>query len=290
MVGSAIPWSHLQLTHIPLVGVYFDLNITNTSTVVLSLSNSKTGPLKPTALLANELGPTQVPHGGQYSFSAASRMRVTAPPISLLALVDQEEYVALPNATGLVAIRMRDLDKDLPHTIRIIAPMTDNGGNGVIQMDGLWLDKGGSLLPVDGSIADTVHDEMDDFDAESDSVGKKHRLGLGRLLRGHNAHNTALLKHGFDPNEEAHDGDVKRRKKLVEIITDDPAHAAGRSSSAGRGQSDGLLAGVMGWEYLLGEMFSVDHVCIGVDGMCLMRDCVNGTGSPSGLGDVFFRR
>lgn len=51
-----------------------------------------------------------------------------------------------------------------------------------------------------------------------------------------------------------------------------------------------MLAGVMGWEYLLGEMFGADHVGIGVDGMCLTPDCIGGTGQPAGLGDVFFRR
>ena len=56
------------------------------------------------------------------------------------------------------------------------------------------------------------------------------------------------------------------------------------------GGADGLLAGVMRWEYLLGEMFGVDHVTIGVDGMCLIQDCVGGTGNPSGMGDIFFRR
>ena len=195
-----------------------------------------------------------------------------------------------PNASGLVSIATKDLDIETYHTVRVIAPMTDNGGEGVIQVDGIWTDKGGMLLPVEGSLADTVHDEMDDFDAESESVGKKHRLGLGQLLRGHGAHDTALKKHGFDP-DEGDEGEIKRRKKLIEIVTDDPAQALsrlldGKESTA----TDQLLAGVMGWEYLVGEMFNVDHVCIGVDGMCLLRGCVKGTGAPSGLGDVFFRR
>lgn len=256
--------------------------------MVLSLSNSKAN-APSQAVLSTDLNPTNIPHSGQYSFSAASRSRVRAPPISLLALVDEEEYVIHPNATGLVAIKMRELDRHYYHTVRVVAPMTDDGGQGVIQLDGVWLDKGGMLLPVDGSIADTVHDEMDDFDAESDGVGKKHRLGLSMLLKGHGAHDTALKKHGFDPQEND-EGGVKRRSKLVEVVTDEPAHGGSRLLNGTATSTDTLLAGVMGWEYLIGEMFGVDHVTVGVSGMCLIRDCVAGTGSPSGIGDVFFRR
>ena len=52
----------------------------------------------------------------------------------------------------------------------------------------------------------------------------------------------------------------------------------------------GLLAGGMGWEYLLGEIFGADHVGVGVDGMGLTQDCIGGVCEPSGIGDVFFRR
>jgi hypothetical protein len=54
--------------------------------------------------------------------------------------------------------------------------------------------------------------------------------------------------------------------------------------------ASGILGGVMGWEYLIGEMFGSDHISIGMDGMCLMQDCIGGRGSPAGLADVFFQR
>jgi len=254
---------------------------------MLSLHNSKDANHAANLALA-EAAP--IGHGERYSFSAAGRLRVSAPPVSLLALVDESEYVVLPNATGLASIKMKDLDASKYHTIRIIAPMTDNG-NGAVQMDGLWLDAGGQLLAVEGSVADTVHDEMDDFDAESESVGKKHRLGLSRLLLGHDASDITLKKHGFDPEEEDHEeGDLKRRKKVLEIVTDHPAHAIGGFDNSIRQKTAGLLSGVMGWDYLVGEMFGVDHVTVGVEGMCMLQSCVNGTGSPHGLADVFFRR
>jgi hypothetical protein len=255
---------------------------------MLSIHNSKD-----TGKAASVLPIEQAPLGKaveHYSFSAASRLRVSAPPVSLLALVDETEYVILPNATGLVSIRMKDLDAATHHTIRVIAPMTDNG-NGVVQVDGLWIDMGGQLLAVEGSVADTIHDEMDDFDAESESIGKKHSLGLSRLLMGHDASDITLQKHGFDPEEEDHeDGDLKRRKKVVEIVTDSPSAAIGGFTNSITDITNGLLAGITGWDYLLGEMFSVDHVSTSVAGMCMIQDCVNGTGSPHSLSDVFFRR
>ena len=84
--------------------------------------------------------------------------------------------------------------------------------------------------------------------------------------------------------------EIQERKKILEVITDSPGSLSGRQRGRRTGGADGLLAGVMGWEYLLGEMFAADHVGIGVDGMCLTQNCVGGTGQPAGMGDVFFRR
>lgn len=82
----------------------------------------------------------------------------------------------------------------------------------------------------------------------------------------------------------------RERRKVLEVVTDSPGSFTRKQRSQRSGGADGLLAGVMGWEYLLGEMFGADHVGIGVDGMCLTQDCIGGTGSPAGMGDVFFRR
>jgi len=256
---------------------------------MLSIHNAKDNG-RATNLVVPEQAPLGQHNSEHYSFSAASRLRVSAPPVSLLALIDEKEYVIMPNATGLVSIVMKELDANTFHTLRVIAPMTDNP-NGAVQVDGLWLDEGGLLLAVEGSVADTVHDEMDDFDAESEEVGKKHRLGLSRLLLGHDASDITLKKHGFDPEEESHeDGELKRRKKVVEIVTDAPAYANEGFSNSIYTQTAGMLAGVSGWDYLLGEMFGVDHVSTSVEGMCMMQNCVNGTGTPHSLADVFFRR
>lgn len=273
------------------LGVYFDLNVTNTSSVLLSLQNAKPELISKPVTVVEHLAPGELPDGetqfSQYSFTSASKHFMPAPPVSLIALVDGEEYVILPSASSLVSVRMHDMNPRQSHTIRVIAPMIDNDGIGIVQLDGIWLDKGGLLSPVEGSAADFRGDEEDDLDPESSQIGKTHRLGLANML------------HRFNRGEDAKDSDdeesdimpdLKRRRKLIEIITDQPAHMTNRLKIGRSGGADGLLSGVMGWEYLLGEMFSVDHVCVGAEGTCLIHDCIGGTGAPSGMGDVFFRR
>ena len=271
--------------------MYFDVNVTNTSTLVVSLQNqrlaAKPADLSREAELEEHAAAQAGQQYSQYTFSAASRARVSAPPISLLALVDGEEYVVLPKATSLVPVRMKDLVKGRHHTVRVIAPMTDDDGKGVVQLDGIWLDKGGQLLPVEGSTASVGQTNVeDDMDAESDEVGRSHRLGLSSFLRSSRRDQVQS-----QIEEDTEPPDFRRRKKLIEIVTDTPAHLDNRPRHTKRTrEADNLLSGVVGWEYLIGEMFSVDHVCIGSEGMCLTHDCIGGTGSPSGMGDTFFRR
>lgn len=262
-------------------GVYFDLNVTNTSTVLISLQNALVDP-KDAGQGKDNVDPQA---HSQYSFIGASKLRSAAPPISLLALIDQEEYIVLPNATALVPIRDKDLDRRTHHTIRIIAPMTDNEGEGVVQLDGIYLDKGGHLLPVEGSTAAYMGGD-DSIDMDGDDIGKPHRVGLSNLMHGG--------KDGQERDDDDNDDPqttMRHRKKLIEIVTDQAAHLSNKPRASARQTiTDTLLAGVMGWEYLIGEMFSVDHVTVSSEGMCLVHDCVDGTGTPSGMGDMFFRR
>jgi hypothetical protein len=169
-----------------------------------------------------------------------------AKAISLLARVDDDEYIVLPNATSTVPIRRGNLDVLTRHDIRIIAPMV--GCIDTLQVKGLWIDEGGQLLPPLPPPNDV----------------------------------TAL--------ETTPSSAVLQQRKLLEIITDMTGSITVRNEQKRVGTARGILGGVMGWEYLLGEMFSADHVTIGMDGMCLIQDCIGGRGSPVGLADVFFQR
>lgn len=132
------------------------------------------------------------------------------------------------------------------HEIRIIAPMVGSDSVETLQIEGIWIDDGGQLLPYQSSPR------------------------------------TA------DPFSQQTKDTAQRR--MLEIVTDLSGSIAGKDRRKNTGTSRGILGGVMGWEYLLGEMFGSDHVTIGNDGMCLIPDCIGGRGSPAGLADVFFQR
>ncbi|MCJ1283059.1 hypothetical protein MMC26_002386 [Xylographa opegraphella] len=270
-------------------GVYFDLNVVNTTTVFLSLRNAPTTQdLAPPSALSTKANqkPAINVKPGHLSFRHSPLLDIPAPPVSLLARVDQEEYVLLPNSSLLVSIRDNDLDPHLEHRIRVIVPLMDDDGNGVIQLEGVWLSKYGRLARVKGSLLDEDLADEDSLYAESAKVGAKHQEELKELLRSNLPDNSEDLK---EEESESVTFSLEYRKKILEIITDAPGSPCGRNRGKRKGGSEGLLAGVMGWEYLLGEMFGVDHVAVGVDGMCLTQDCIGAVGTPSGLGDVFFR-
>ncbi|KAL8663002.1 MAG: hypothetical protein Q9202_004232 [Teloschistes flavicans] len=267
-------------------GVYFDVRIKNTTSLLLSLRNAPE-PLNSPAPTANDDVTNPATHSGHLLFRPESANAKPAAPVSLLARVDQEEYVLLPNSSFLVPICSGSLSRDEVHDIRIIAPMTDDYGQGVVQLEGLWLSKGGQFERINGIIQNEDYDDQDMLGTENDEVGGKHQSGLRKLLNGHRRNGLGGGQRVLKDTEELQD--FRDRRKMLEIITDTPGSFSRRRQVKRSGGADGLLAGVMGWEYLLGEMFGVDHVAIGVDGMCLIQECIGGTGEPAGLGDVFFR-
>ena len=234
--------------------------------------------------------PTLLVHGHRkhYSFHPIPGNEA-APPVSLLAEVDDQEYILLPNSSSLVTISTNGLDEKTEHHIRVVAPMTDDHGLGVVELEGLWLSKGGKLVKVAGSLLSEDYVNEDLLNADNDQVGERHRNGLNDIEK------DGTSKRGRQKaSEVAEDDDSsfanQDRKKLLEVITDSPGSVTAKQQGRRTGGADGLLSGVMGWEYLLGEMFGADHVGIGVDGMCLLPDCIGGSGEPAGMGDVFFRR
>ena len=272
-----------------LAGVYFDVTIKNTTSLFIALHNSPEEHVTSDLAAASTAStiPSATPDPGHLSFRPLSSSQKPAPPVSLLARIDDEEYVLLPNSSSLVSVCLETLSRDQEHHIRIVAPMTDDRGRGVVELEGLWLSKGGRLVKVAGSALSEDYVDEDLLRAENDMVGEKHRAGLSELEKD----GTKRLSHKHHHDD---DDDVpsvgQERRKVLEVVTDSPGSFAGRQRGRRTGGADGLLAGVMGWEYLLGEMFNADHVGIGVDGMCLMQDCIGGTGYPAGMGDVFFRR
>ncbi|KAI9887888.1 MAG: hypothetical protein M1823_000276 [Watsoniomyces obsoletus] len=268
-------------------GVYFEVTVNSTKSLYLSLRNT---PVLPGS--TGSPGPSK-PDPDHFSFLNPSLSNGPAPPISLLAQIDQEEYVLLPNSSSLVTIRAGDLERDVPHDVRIIAPMTDDGGSGVVQVEGIWLEKGGQLLRVEGSQLDEEVEGEDTFSAENEQIGKKHSLGWSRFVSSRKSEIASASEQTSSVKKDLEEvGRISgQRKRVLEVITDSPGSLGRQAPGLAKrtGGENGLIGGVMGWEYALGEMFGVDHVTLGLDGMCLVQDCIGGVGTPAGVGDVFFR-
>lgn len=75
-----------------------------------------------------------------------------------------------------------------------------------------------------------------------------------------------------------------RPRKMFELITDLDVFTAQKS------RKKNSFGGVLGWEYLVGDMFRADHAHIGLAGMCLTQNCIGGEGTPAGIADVYFQR
>ena len=271
-----------------VTGVYFDVVIRNTTSLFVALHNApKEVTSEIAAIPMSSTRPSRVTNPGHLSFRPMPSNHKPAPPVSLLARIDDEEYVLLPNSSSLVSVCLNCLSREQQHQIRIVAPMVDDHGSGVVELEGLWLDKGGSFIKVAGSSLSEEYVDEDLLEAENDIIGEKHRVGLNELEK--NGVNRFSHGHHLDEDYDVSSPNQERRKTL-EVITDSLGSLNGKKRGTRTGGADGLLAGVMVWEYLLGEMFGADHVGIGVDGMCLTQDCIGGTGYPAGMGDVFFRR
>jgi hypothetical protein len=229
------------------VGVYFDFAFNGSTSVFVSLHNSKHRGRSPSQQ------PTKVSPG---ITALLLTNTLTAGPTSLLARIDDDEYRVLPNATSIVALRLKDLDSHTRHDIRIIAPMVGDQAVETLQIEGIWIDKAGQLLPY--TISHSFSDE---------------------------AVNPSQVEATAFPSAMV-------QRKMLEIVTDLPGSRAGKDRHNDIGTIRGIVNGVTGWEFLIGEMFgsAVDHVTIGMEGMCLIQECIGGTGSPAGLADVFFQR
>lgn len=224
--------------------MYFEFAVNGTRTVLLSLHNSDQSPVVP---IFNSLSNIAFLPNNNASGSA---------PISLLARIDDNGYDIMPNSSSIVSIRAGNLDNQTRHEIRIIAPMGTGETVETLQVEGLWIEEGGQLLPR----------------ATDDTSGTS---GSYPSMSENTVHTIS--------NKLSH-------QRMLEIVTDLPGSMSAGKHNGKQSRTRGILDGVLGWEYLLGEMFGIDHVSVGMDGMCLIQDCIGGKGNPAGLADVFFQR
>ncbi len=279
----------LELTGLP--GVYFDITINSTKSLFLSLHNADVQRLHAQTASAAAPSSSSPPQLGHLFFQSNSLVNSHVLPVSLIARIDKEDYVLLPNSSSLVTVSAGGLDPHRLHNIRIIAPMIDDEGSGVVQLEGLWIEKGGRLLRVEGSqLGEEVEDE-DTLTAESSNIGRKHRGSWVQLPPGSDSLSPGTKEESEIGKGAEDDRRVSsRRKRVLEVITDNPGSLSCLDNPLVKHVGSGLLRGVMGWDYLLGDMFGVDHATVAVDGMCLIQNCIGGVGGPAGIGDAFFRR
>ena len=84
--------------------MYLDITVTNTSSVFLSLHNAVEPSTTISVVTTATAVPSDPPNIQHLSFKLAEANRKPATPISLVARVDDQEYILLPNSSGLVTI------------------------------------------------------------------------------------------------------------------------------------------------------------------------------------------
>ena len=104
--------------------------------------------------------------------------------------------------------------------------MMNDHGNGVIQLEGIWLSKSGKLLRVKGSLLNEEIEDEDALHAESAIIGEKHREGLNAIM--HSGERKSDVETENKEDEEAQIV-VENRKKILEIITDMSGSFGGRN-------------------------------------------------------------
>lgn len=258
-----------------VTGVYFDLVLQNTSSLYLSLHNSASdskGTNRPIASAAS--------NPRHMSFRSFSSSQKAAQPVSLLVRVDREGYVRLQDASGLVAVRQGDLDPASDHNIRVIAPGVDSNGEMVVELEGVWLSKGGRLASVNSSGVG-LQAEL------PGGLQTTNAQGLRKGPQKNGADNE--LSDEFEGAKGQKPNTPRPTRKIVEVVTDTTSIRQDSIADPPSGPG-GLLSAILGWEYLVGEMFHADPVRISVPGMCVLSGCNGGQGQPATVSDVFFRR
>lgn len=117
--------------------MYFDIVVKNTTSLFVALHNapeSTPGDAKGdvAARSDNLLEPPKPDHLTFHPFPANQK---PAPPVSLLARIDEEEYVLLSNSSSLISVCLDSLALNQEHQIRIVAPMIDDDGRGVVELE-----------------------------------------------------------------------------------------------------------------------------------------------------------
>ncbi|KAF4633127.1 hypothetical protein G7Y89_g4999 [Cudoniella acicularis] len=168
-------------------------------------------------------------------------------------------FFPLANSTAAepisLLVRIDDDEYIALHRIRVIAPMVRDDLVETLQVKGIYIDESGQLLPLDA----VVSGSEDDASSESSPEGDDTQI-------------TSLTL-----------------KKMLEVVTDFPGSTAWRERYKTTSTTRDILGGVMGWEYLLGEMFDADHAAISTDAVDASRHADSAPNTAGGVPILIMR-
>jgi hypothetical protein len=253
-------------------GAYLDFAVRNCSSVYASLYNRDIA--YTTQKVTLQARDSSVATRLEFR-TVSGKTRRTA-PVSLVSHVDGTEYQYFhQSGKGLVAITA-NLERSEDHIIRIIAAEMDGEGDRGVQFEGIWLNKGGSLVSLQRK-KDAIWPQMD-------SVAPSTLTDESTRYSWQSSENDEVYQtQSSGPSHGDSEQSLLSPQKTLEIVTDVPSNLRGLSNHDSR-------AAVKGWEEMVGDMFGVDRVTIAVDGMCLTSPCISGAAPPAGVKDAFFRR
>lgn len=252
-VGADILHTRHLLKTDSLTGAYLEFIIHNSSSLFLSLYNSRqTSVAKRKSV--NGSSSSDIRH---LDLRSTEGRHQPAAPVSLIVIIDGHELVAHPlTGAGIVEVADGILDASLSHHFRIIYSRYSCESVGTLQLEGFWMNIGGQM----SHIHDNSNTRRDDQNVRSSQQ------------------NLSTTK----PTS-------RRRRKSLEVITDVPRlHAPNSTFTAA--STKGVLQDLTKWDYLLGETFKADRVTLSVDGLCLAPDCQGSDSSRVTISDTFYRR
>lgn len=254
-------------------GAYLEFAVRNCSSVYASLHNLDI----PNTTEQIALQARDNLEVARLNFRPSSKIESPTAPVSVVSRIDQGEYKYFHQCKkGLLALTTAGLESAEDHVVRIIAPGIDDEGQGGMKFEGVWLNNGGRLLPMQRKGETTRTGPLSEPPPMRVEASTQYSRPILETEEGQKRTVDLCSKsQHLDP--------LLSPRKTLEIVTNAPHKIRAQSSN-------GSFAALVGWEALVGDMFEADHVNIKMDGVCLTSSCVRTAAQPATVKDVLFRR
>ena len=196
-------------------------------------------------------------------------------PTALLSRIDGIEYRYFPKAgRGLLVPASDGLDPSRNHTVRItiLAPAGEHSSG--IRFQGLWMNDGANLLPMDDVSLQHKHHDVPEPQSSQSNATALIETDLTTQTQ------AALL---VENRNNRRMGSTSDLPKTFEVVTD---ILLGHSFE---NDTQSWTSG-MGWEESVGDLFEARHVTIAMPGVCLTSTCSHRAEQPATIQEAYFRR